>query len=124
MIYFHGWVPQPDLPLFYSASDVVVVPSLIDSSPRTFTEEMACKVPVVGTNVGGIPDHIKDRKTGLLAPCENSMALTLKIREILLNKEFSEEIAGNGYEYVRQNLDWKIIGKRIREEVYSLKMIL
>ena len=119
IVTFHGWAPIQSLVLFYSAADVFVAPSLIEPFGRVILEAMACKVPVIGTNVGGIPDNVKDRNTGLLVPPADSETLALKIQELLENTKFSEQLAENAYEYVHQNLDWKVIAKRTREEVYT-----
>ncbi|MGD8766117.1 MAG: glycosyltransferase, partial [Desulfobacteraceae bacterium] len=51
----------------YSAADVFVIPSLEDNLPNTVVESMACGTPVVGFDVGGIPDMIDHRKNGFLA---------------------------------------------------------
>ena len=80
IVFFHEWIPQQKLPLYYySASDIFVVPSLAEPFGRVIPEAMACKVPVIGTNIGGIPEHVKDRKTGLLVPPADSETLALKI---------------------------------------------
>jgi glycosyltransferase involved in cell wall biosynthesis len=53
--------------LVYSAADIVAVPSLEDNLPQTGVEALACGVPVVGFDVGGIPDFVRPGQTGLLA---------------------------------------------------------
>jgi FkbM family methyltransferase len=55
------------LALAYSAADVFVIPSLEDNLPNTVVEAMACGVPVVGFDIGGIPDMIVHKKNGFLA---------------------------------------------------------
>ncbi len=51
----------------YSAADVFVIPSLEDNLPNTVLESLACGTPVVGFNVGGIPDMVKSGFNGLLS---------------------------------------------------------
>jgi glycosyltransferase involved in cell wall biosynthesis len=53
--------------LVYNATDVFVVPSIADNQPTTVMESMCCGTPVVGFNVGGIPDMIKHKENGDLA---------------------------------------------------------
>lgn len=115
------------LNLYYSA-DVFVLPSIIDSFGDTeglgavLLEAMACRVPVVGTNVGGIPDIIKDGHNGLLVPQKDSSALAAAIRRLLANREEKERLAQNGYETVLSSFSWKNIGKqyvRLFEEIVS-----
>lgn len=54
------------LSMAYSAADLFVIPSLQDNLPNTVMEAMACGTPVVGFNVGGIPDMVRHDATGLL----------------------------------------------------------
>jgi glycosyltransferase involved in cell wall biosynthesis len=53
--------------LVYNASDVYIVPSLADNQPTTVMESLCCGTPVVGFNIGGIPDMIKHKENGYLA---------------------------------------------------------
>lgn len=53
--------------LVYNAADVFVVPSLADNQPTIIQESLCCATPVVGFNVGGIPDMIEHKKNGYLA---------------------------------------------------------
>jgi GT2 family glycosyltransferase/glycosyltransferase involved in cell wall biosynthesis/Flp pilus assembly protein TadD/predicted SAM-dependent methyltransferase len=57
---------ENQLAMAYSAADVFVIPSLEDNLPNTVLEAMACGVPVVGFNIGGVPDMVDHKKTGFL----------------------------------------------------------
>jgi glycosyltransferase involved in cell wall biosynthesis len=66
--YFMGRLSDDySINLAYNAADVFVVPSLADNQPTTVVESMCCGTPVVGFNVGGIPDMISHKKNGYLA---------------------------------------------------------
>ena len=69
--------------MLYSAVDVFVTPSLADNFPNTIVESMACGTPVVGFNVGGIPDLIKHKVTGYLAEYKNANDLSAGIEWVL-----------------------------------------
>jgi glycosyltransferase involved in cell wall biosynthesis len=56
------------LALVYSAADLFVIPSLQDNFPNTILESMACGTPIIGFDVGGIPDMILNGVTGMLIP--------------------------------------------------------
>lgn len=58
---------EKQLALIYSAADLFVLPSLEDNLPNTVVEAMACGLPVVGFNIGGMPDMVEHQKTGYLA---------------------------------------------------------
>ncbi len=67
----------------YSAADLFVIPSLQDNLPNTVLESMACGTPAVGFDVGGIPDMVEHRKTGLLVPLHDATALGAAMLELL-----------------------------------------
>ena len=62
--------------LVYNASDVFVVPSVADNLPTTVLESLSCGTPVVGFNVGGIPDMISHRENGYLANYKDAADIT------------------------------------------------
>lgn len=71
--------------LAYNAADVFVVPSLADNQPTTVQESLACGTPVVGFNVGGIPDMILHKQNGYLAKYKDEEDLAAGIRYCLDN---------------------------------------
>jgi glycosyltransferase involved in cell wall biosynthesis len=80
--------------LAYSAADLFVIPSLEDNLPNTVLESLACGTPVVGFNIGGIPDMIIPGLNGLIAQNTSAKSLALKITESL-NIKFSQEAIRN-----------------------------
>lgn len=74
---------ENDLAALYSAADVYVSPSLADNFPNTIVESMACGTPVVGFNVGGIPDLIKHKENGYLAAYKSAEDLACGIKWVL-----------------------------------------
>lgn len=64
----------------YNSADVFVLPSLEDNLPNTIMEAMACGVPCVGFNVGGIPEMIEHKKTGYVAKERDTDDLAAGIR--------------------------------------------
>lgn len=64
--YYLGKISQDDLPTYYSAADVVIVPSTHDEGfGRVILESLACGIPVIGSNRGGIP-QVMDNTMGVL----------------------------------------------------------
>ena len=73
--------------LFYSAVDVVAVPSRQDNLPQTATEAQACGCPVVAFDVCGMPDTVENGRTGLLAPAFNTEILATHIIRLLSDSD-------------------------------------
>lgn len=75
------------LSVFYSLADVFVIPSRQDNLPNTVLESMACGTPVVGFDVGGIPDMVRPGETGWLAEPESVHSLQEAIEAALSDNE-------------------------------------
>lgn len=72
-------VPYDQMPAVYAAMDVLVLPSHSEGLPRVLLEAGAAGVPVIATNVGGIPDVVREGETGLLCPPRDPAALAASI---------------------------------------------
>ena len=92
-----------------SSSSVVVVPSRMESLPTTVKEAFFLKVPVVGTDVGGIPELITNNETGILVPPENPSKLAHAVNELLFNKEKADRLAMNGNTFLKNNMTWNVV---------------
>lgn len=104
-IIFTGTVSQEELPLYLKISDVFVRPSRSEGLGSAFLEAMAAGVPIIGTRVGGIPDFLQDRKTGLFSTLEPE-DIAFKIRIILENDKLRQEMVNNATALVREKYDW------------------
>jgi len=67
-VHFTGARPQCELPLFYSAADVTVIPSYYESFGLAAVESLACGTPVVATRAGGLTTVVHQGETGYLVP--------------------------------------------------------
>lgn len=83
--HFVGSQPQDQLPLFYSAADLVVVPSRYESFGLVAIESMACGTPVVASRVGGLTYTIEEGASGLLVPPSDPEALADALSLLLLD---------------------------------------
>jgi glycosyltransferase involved in cell wall biosynthesis len=82
------------LSLAYSAADVFVCPTREDNLPNVVLEAMACGIPVVGFEVGGLPDMVRHGMTGLLAPPEDVGALARSLQSLLSDDTLRNRIGG------------------------------
>ena len=98
-----------DAMLIMKSSDVVVVPSRMESLPTTIKEALFLKIPVVATNVGGIPELIKNNETGFLVPSDDPQKIAESVNKLLENKQNANQFADAGYEFIKNNMTWDVI---------------
>ncbi len=83
LINFLGKRGQDSLPYYYSAADVVVVPSHYESFGMVALEAMACGTPVVASQVGGLAYLVQDGETGYHVPDQESSTLADRLARLL-----------------------------------------
>ena len=91
------------------ASKVLVLPSRIESVPNVIKEAFFLKIPVVASNVGGIPEIVTNEKTGLLVKPNDPQSFVDAINRLLENKEYAKKLADAGYEFLKNNLTWGVL---------------
>ena len=101
-----SWV---DAMSIMKSSSLVVVPSRMESLPTTVKEAFFLNIPVVATNVGGIPELITHDKTGILVPSDNFEKLADAINNLLLDKTKSEKLTENANIFLKNNLTWDVV---------------
>lgn len=102
----------------YQNSDVFILTSNYDNYPNVVFEAMASGLPVIGTNVGGIPSQVIDKKTGYLVELNNIEQLKNRILEFASNKEVSEEFGQAGRERVEKEFSWDKSAEQL-EKIYK-----
>lgn len=75
-------------------------------------EAIACGLPVIATNVGGIPEFVKNGINGMLVPPENPKALLKAIKQLLADEQLYNTLSENGAKYAKENLSHKEIYKK------------
>ena len=105
---FVGSKINSGLALEYQQSKVIVLPSITESESFgiVLIEAMACKKPVIGSNIGGIPHVIDNNENGLLVPPKDPEALAKAIIKILKNPKLAKKMGENGYKKVKENFLW------------------
>ena len=101
-----SWV---DAMFIMKSSSIVVVPSRIDSLPTTVKEAFFLNIPVVATNVGGIPELITHDKTGILVAPNDPEKLADAINNLLVDRVKSEKLAVNANIFLKNNMTWDVI---------------
>ncbi len=103
---FLGWVPNVDLPQYYRAAILSVIPSLEEGFGIPAAEAMGCEVPVVASDAGGLPEVVEDGVTGLVVPRGDTAALTAAIGSLLGDPERRRRMGVAGRARALRLFDW------------------
>ena len=117
MVAFLGKRSQDTLPYYYSAAEVVVMPSHYESFGMVALEAMACGTPVIASEVGGLAFLVQDGVTGYHVPDEDDAALCEKLTLLLGDTQLRQTLGRNAAQYAR-NYAWEKIAPQI-VEIYS-----
>jgi glycosyltransferase involved in cell wall biosynthesis len=116
---FTGRVTPEALVGQYSSAEVAVVPSLYEGFGFPAAEAMSCKVPLVSTTGGALPEVTgKDGEAGMLVPPGDADALAAAIRRMLGDEMLRRKMGEAGRERVVRNFTWRQAAKKT-EEVYQ-----
>ncbi|MCI0610783.1 MAG: glycosyltransferase [Anaerolineae bacterium] len=116
-VVFLGKRDQDKLPYYYSAAQLVVMPSHYESFGMVALEAMACGTPVIASEVGGLAYLVRDGETGFTIPDQEPEELCDKISWLLNDKQLHETMSARAVEYA-QDYAWEKIAKQI-VEVYE-----
>lgn len=93
---------RDDVPRILAASDVLVLPSFREGTPRVITEAMASGLPVVATDIAGVPEQVEDAESGYLIPTGDADVLADRLNELLSDPELRERMGNRGLERVER----------------------
>ncbi|HWP59892.1 MAG TPA: glycosyltransferase family 4 protein [Candidatus Acidoferrales bacterium] len=109
-VYFHGAVPNEDVPRYLERADILLNPSRVDNMPINLLEAFAAGVPVVSTRVGGIADLVGDEESALLVEAGDDAAMAEKIEILLGHPAKVRSITAKARE-ICQNFSWNAVRK-------------
>jgi glycosyltransferase involved in cell wall biosynthesis len=112
---FLGFVPNEELPGYYRHSDIFVLPSETESFGLVFAEAMSCGLPIAASNVGGIPETVRDGIDGLLCPPGEPLLLRENILRLMSSVDAREEISYSQRERILKHYPWRQIAARYAE---------
>tara|TARA_X000000368_G_scaffold418149_1_gene416777 strand:- start:108 stop:1274 length:1167 start_codon:yes stop_codon:yes gene_type:complete len=103
-IVFHGKKSVgEELNNIYRLGDIYVLPSYHEGFPRTIWEAMANSLPVIATNVGGIPNYLEDNKNVILIKPRSVDEIVSAIEKLLNNRKLIKTLTKNGYTLASKN---------------------
>ena len=128
-VYFLGYINEEEKNNLYNLCDIFLMTSLPTNSKGdsegfgiTFLEANACGKPVIGTDVGGISDAIKNGFNGFLIKPNDPNELEKILIGIIKNKKLYKSLSENSINHIKKNFDIKLVGKRydmIINELYD-----
>jgi glycosyltransferase involved in cell wall biosynthesis len=120
-VQFLGYVPDVQLPIYYQAADLTVVPSQsLEGFGLVLLESLACGTPVLSTPVGGMPEVLHSLDPNLITAGVDSTAIAQRLSEFLtgqlrlLDRQTCRD-------HVVAQYDWQIIARQVREVVIAPK---
>ena len=105
---FAGAVAHAEVPAWLQRFDVYAAPSRLDSESFgvAVIEASACALPVVVSDVGGLPEVVRDGETGLVVPRENVAALQAALKRLVLDAGLRDRLGSAGRAHVAREYEW------------------
>ncbi len=114
-IIFLGHKDYAELPKYLQLADVFVRPSLSEGLGNAFLESMAVGTPVIGTEVGGIPDFLVNAETGLFCEVRNPSSIAQAVEKYHQDHELYQKIKTKGKNLVQAKYSWDLIADKMKQ---------
>ncbi len=100
IVSFEGWVQGEKKNMLYSSSDIFVLPSYVEGVPITILEAMSYQLPIIATNIGGIPSVVEHNHNGYLFTPGDMKSLYELLQCLIDNKELRLTMGKRSYERI------------------------
>lgn len=117
---FLGTQGAAEIAALLHGCELFVLPSREEPFGIVLIEAMACKKPVVASDVGGIPEVVEHERTGILVEPENPQALTEGLRRLLKDSDLKNKLADNGHRRVMERFCFYHTGAAYENALASL----
>ncbi|MBI5681012.1 MAG: glycosyltransferase [Methanobacterium sp.] len=104
-VIFAGKISPSDIHEYYQSSDIFVLPSHTEGTPLVVIEAMACGLPIVASNVGGIPEIVINNKNGFIITPQNEIELISKVQILVKNQSLRNKFADKSIEIINTEFD-------------------
>jgi glycosyltransferase involved in cell wall biosynthesis len=108
---------HPETLQLISRCEILVQPSRCEGMGRVVLEAMGAGIPVIGSDVGGIPHLLRDGESGFVVAGGDSDALEARMRQLLLDGELRKRLGARGYELAHLELNEQVYVERFTEMV-------
>ena len=117
---FAGYVSNDDLPGLYRRMDAFILPSETESFGLVFTEAMSCELPILASNVGGIPETVRHGVDGLLCPPGRPELLRANIEAMIENRDARIGMGKSGRRRIFDHYTWHKVAQRYLDTYMSV----
>jgi glycosyltransferase involved in cell wall biosynthesis len=117
---FLGAYPYEKIPQLLDSIDILCLPSYFENVPTVILEAMAKQIPVIASNVGGIPEVVIHGKTGYLIPPSDLKSYVQQILYLLENPSEIKRLGRNALEFVEAYHDIKKVVKMVESSYKSI----
>ena len=106
---FLGWIENDEVPKVLNTFDIYIAPSTLDSESFgvAILEASACEIPVIVSDVGGLPEVVNHDETGIVVERNNVNALAEAIKKLIASPEIRKSMGVNGRKHVLANYEWE-----------------
>lgn len=113
-VYFHGAVPNEEIPRYLEKADILLNPSNADNMPINLLEAFAAGVPVVTTNVGGIPDLVGPQNAALMVDPGDAASMATQIEFLLQRADEATRLTSRA-KAISESANWERVGSLWRD---------
>jgi glycosyltransferase involved in cell wall biosynthesis len=119
-VHYRGWITATERDLLLRTTDIFVLPSYAEAMPMSILEAMAYSVPVVSTDVGGIPELFSDGDSGFLIPPGNMNLLYEKLKQLIQNPDLRQTFGSHARQVIKKKHNMTITARVISDIYESL----
>ena len=126
---FAGYQDHETVLSFVKSSEIFIMPSRYEGTPIALLEAASLGIPVIASNVGGIPELVQDQVHALLVPPDDPQSLAQAVKRIINDKKLAETLSANAVERIKEkfNIDrqleltWSAYQKALSFHLQGLK---
>jgi glycosyltransferase involved in cell wall biosynthesis len=113
-VLFLGHIDYSELPHYLQLADIFIRPSLSEGLGNSFLEAMAIGTPIIGTEVGGIPDFLTDQQTGLFCQVNDPGSIAQAVEKYTADKDLYNKIQAAGQKLVQEKYSWDSVAQKMK----------
>lgn len=125
-VIFAGHIDHAELPAYFKICDIFVRPSIVEGFGNSFVEAFAAGIPVIATEVGGIPDFLFDPErnpdkpsTGIFCEVRNPESIARAVSRYIGDPALAARVVLNAKKLAEEKYDWNMIARDMKEKIFG-----